>query len=251
MSSRRGFLPLLMAIAVAGCTPPTAEPSEFPRLVTQPYFEPILIQWALAYRDDTGRPLPFDIQTETRAEGRRMLESGEADLMVTSGDIPDEWFATPLGAQALGVIVNPDNPVRDLTLEELRDLLAGRASTWEAVGGREVPVQPVVPLPGEPFGDLLEQVVLNSFRPWPGSYFGPTPEAVLAVVAADPGAFGFVPLAAVSDSVRLLRIDGVLPGETTIGSGSYRLTLELLATAPEEPRPPLRDFLVWIQSRSP
>lgn len=251
MRSTRPCLVGVLCVALAGCSAPATEAVEIPRLVTQPYFEPILIRWALAYRDDIGRPLPFDLHTETRAEGQRWIEAGRAQVMVTSGDVPAEWFVTPLGPQALGVMVNPGNPVRELSLDELRDLLAGRVSSWAAVGGREVPVQPVVPLAGEPFGDLLQVAVLDSLRPWPGSLLGPTPEAALSLVAEGLGAFGFVPLAAVTEDVRLLRLDGVLPGEATIASGSYPLRLELLAASMGEPEPPLRDFLVWIQSRSP
>jgi hypothetical protein len=240
-----------LGLAAAGCSTPATEPVEFPRLVTQPYFEPILIRWALDYREDLGRPLPFDLHTETRAEGQRLLEAGEAQLMVTGGDLPAEWFVTPLGPQGLGVIVNAANPVRQLSLAELRDLLSGRVASWEAVGGRDVPVQPVVPLPGEPFTELLEGRLLDTLRPWPGSLLGPTPEAAVSLVAESAGAFGFVPLAAVTDDVRLVRIDGVLPGEATIASGTYPLSLELLAASLEEPTPPLRDFLVWIQARLP
>jgi ABC-type phosphate transport system substrate-binding protein len=68
------------------------------------------------------------------------------------------------------------------------------------------------------------------------------------LVAEDPGAIGILPSAAVPEGLRAVRIDGILPGESTIASGTYPLTVSLLATAPSEPASPLRDFLVWIQS---
>jgi phosphate transport system substrate-binding protein len=240
---------LALAASLAACASPTPDFSEPPRLISQPYFEPVVVDWALAYRDRLGGPLPFDLATATHAEGLRAVEDGEASLLITSDEPPDGWFATPLAAMA--VVVHPDNPVRDLGLDELQDLFSGHASSWESAGGRDVPVQPVLPLPGEPLGDAFRTRVLGGVRSWPGTLLAPTAAAAVETVTEDKGAVGIIPLAAVTPDVRLVRIDGVLPGESTIRDGSYPLTVQLLATAPEEPASPLRDFLVWIQSQAP
>jgi len=242
-------LPLTaLAAACAGTTP---APAELPRLVSQPYYETVLVDWAVAYAEQLDGTLPFDLATSTRAEGIHQVEDGEAILLVTSGEPPDGWFATPLGPQAMAVIVHPDNPVRDLELDELHDLYTGHSSSWESVGGRNVPVQPILPLPGEPVGDAFRARLLAGARPWPGTLLAPTAAATLEVVMQEEGALGIVPLAAVTPEVRVVRIGGVLPGESTIRSGTYPLTVELFATAPDEPGPPLREFLVWIQSQAP
>jgi len=232
-------------VACAGTTPSLAEP---PRLVSQPYYETVVVDWALSYARDLETALPFDLATATRAEGIRQVEDGDATLLVTSGEPPEGWFATPLGRQALAVVVHPNNPVRDLDLDELQDLYTGRLSSWERVGGRDVAVQPILPLPGEPSGDAFRERILAGAPPWPGTLLAPTAAATLEVVQEVEGAVGVVPLAAVTADLRLVRLGGVLPGDSTVASGSYPLTVELFATAPVEPGPPLRDFLVWIQS---
>jgi len=245
-----GLWSLALTASLAACAGTTPELAEPPRLVSQPYYETVLVDWAVAYAEQLDGPLPFDLATSTRAEGIHQVEDGEAALLVTSGEPPDGWFATPLGSLALAVIIHPDNPVRDLELDELLDLYTGRSSSWESVGGRDVPVQPILPLPGEPVGDAFRARVLTDARPWPGTLLAPTAAATLEVIMEDEGALGVVPLAAVTPEVRLLRIGGILPGDSTVSSGTYPLTVELFATAPLEPGPPLRDFLVWIQSRS-
>jgi phosphate transport system substrate-binding protein len=238
----------MMAAVLAGCGEAAPTPADFPRLSTQPYFEPILVEWASAYRQALGEPLPFDLDTRTRQEGLDQVEAGESALVVTSGEPPRGWFATPLGPQGVAVVVHPDNPVRDLTIGELRDLFSGLASTWDEVGGRSTPVQPVLPLPGEPFGDAFASMVLAGEAPWPGTLFAPTAAAMAQVVAEDPGAIGILPHPAVPESLRVVRVDGVLPGDTTIASGTYPLTVSLLATAPTEPEGALRDFVAWLQA---
>jgi len=242
---------LALTALLAACASTIPTPAGLPRLVSQPYYETVLVDWAVAYAEELDGALPFDLATSTRTEGIDQVEDGEAALLVTSGEPPDGWFATPLGPQAMAVIIHPDNPIRDLGLDELLDLYTGHSSSWEGVGGRDVPVQPILPLPGEPVGDAFRARVLADARPWPGTFLAPTAAAALEVVMENKGALGVVPLAAVTPEVRLLRIGGILPGDSTIGSGTYPLTVELFATAPEEPGPPLRDFLVWIQSQVP
>jgi hypothetical protein len=233
--------------ACAGSTPPSAPP---PRLVTQPFYEPVVVAWAVAYRDMLDEALPFDVDTRNRQGGLDRVDQGEAGLLVTSGEPPEGWFATPLGQVALAVVVHPDNPVRDLSIEEARRLFSGLSDSWSDVGGRDLPVQPVLPLPGEPAGEVFSSLVLDGTEPWPGTLLAPTAAAMAQWVGEEPGAIGILPLAAVPESLRAVRIEGVLPGDSTVASGAYPLAANLVATAPAEPAGPLRDFLVWLQSRT-
>jgi ABC-type phosphate transport system substrate-binding protein len=237
-------------LLLAGCTDSTPTASPPPRLVTQPFYEPVLVDWAVTYRDSLPDPLPFDLDTRTRDEGLDRVGQDEAELLVMSGEPPAGWFATPLGRLGLAVVVHPDNPVRDLSVDELRDLFSGLADSWDDVGGRELPVQPVLPLPGEPIGESFAMLVMGEAKPWPGTLLAPTAAAMAELIGEDPGAIGLLPLAAVPETLRTVRIGGILPGASTIASGAYPLTVPLVATAPNEPGSPLREFLVWIQSHS-
>lgn len=239
----------LIALALAGCGAPPATAIAPPRVVSQPYFEPEIVERALAYRDALAEPLPFDIESRTRDQALEAAEAGEAALVVTSGAPPEGWFVTPVGRVGLAVIVHPDNPVRDLDLEEVQSLFAGRTASWAEVGGIDGPVQPVLPLPDEPAGEAFLQAVLGAGRPWPGTLLAPTPSAMIELVSQDVWAIGLVPMAALTEGVQPVRLDGVPLDEANLAAGRYPLTLELLATAPEEPGAPVRLFLVWLQER--
>jgi hypothetical protein len=244
---RTAVIVVLLGV-VWGCAPTPTAPPPPGRLLSQPYDEPVLVAWGLGYADTLHGALPFDIESRTRAESVRLIDSNQADLLITSGDPPAGWFATPLGRRALAIIVHPDNPVRDLTSAEVGDLFSGKTPSWNAVGGDDLPVQPVLPLPDEPARDRFEQVVLGAARPWPGTLLAPTPDAAVETVRDDPGAIGVVPLEAATSDVRIIRLDGVLPGPATVANGRYPLTVDLIATSPDEPAGALRDFLVWIES---
>jgi ABC-type phosphate transport system substrate-binding protein len=77
----------------------------------------------------------------------------------------------------------------------------------------------------------------------------PDPAAVLSLVAEDAGAIGYLPLSQVTEEVRVARIDGILPGASTIADGRYPLRLTVLATAPQEPSGQVRDWIGWLQQQ--
>lgn len=239
------LVPLSLAACTASPTPPVAPP----RVVSQPYFEPEVVAWAKAYREALGSTLPFDLDTRTRDLAIEAVQAGESAVVLTSGDPPEGWFATPIGRLGLAVIVHPDNPVRDLALEEIRDLFAGRTASWSEVGGVEAPVQPVLPLPEEPAGEFFLEQVLGERRPWPGTLLAPTAAAMVQIVSEDETAIGLVPTAALTESVHAIRVGGVPPEAADVESGRYPLSLEMMATSPAEPASPVREFLAWLQAR--
>jgi ABC-type phosphate transport system substrate-binding protein len=121
----------------------------------------------------------------------------------------------------LVVVVNPHNPVRNLSIEELRRLYLGRATTFRQN-------QPVLLLEHAEARDAFYQAALGMNearvkRHWIGIVFsGETatpPQAIAAVedlkrvVAQNVGAIGFLDLSAADQSVKVLTINGLRPGD--------------------------------------
>jgi ABC-type phosphate transport system substrate-binding protein len=180
-----------------------------------------------------------------------VLEAAEArvvQLIVTAGEPPEGWFAAPLGVEAIAIVVHPSNRVRNFTIQDLAGVFSGRLLFWNSLGGPEVKVLPVVPLPGDEVRLGLEASVLAGSELTPRALLAPCPAAMVSLVSQEPGAIGAIPLAETSGAVRIVRVEGVLPDRVTAADGSYPLTLGIVAVAPEEPSGSLRDWLVWVQA---
>ena len=133
-------------------------------------------------------------------------------------------LGTSLPAEAAAqfvVVVNPRNPVRNLSLEELRRLYLGRTTTFRQN-------QPVLLLEHAEARDAFYQAALGMNearvkRHWIGIVFsGETvtpPQAIAAVedlkrlVAQNVGAIGFLDLSAADQTVKVLTINGLHPGD--------------------------------------
>jgi phosphate transport system substrate-binding protein len=176
------------------------------------------------------------------------LEDGSGDVLIGSLTPPTGWFATPLSEDGIVVVVHPDLRVRDLSIDELAAIFTGRMSSWDSLADTDLPIQPVIPLPGDEVRAAFQSTVMNRQRFTNNALLGPTPAAVLQLVGENEGAVGFLPYSAVGDKVRPIRVEGILPGTATIHDGRYPLPITILAIAPHEPSGEVRTWLVWLQS---
>jgi DNA-binding transcriptional LysR family regulator len=200
--------------------------------------------WAEAYIAETDAPLPFDLDPRPRSAALDMTPTIPNSLMIFDGPPPSGWFATPLGRVPIVIVVHPDNPLESLDSSDIADLFARRTANWSALGGSRVDVQPVVPLAGESVRDGFEQSAMAGTPIWPGAWLAPTPEAMVTLVASEPGAVGLLLGDDIPTGVVALSIDGRAPGDR-----GYPYAIELLAFAPSEPTGGLRDWLGWVQAR--
>lgn len=236
----------------AGAEP--AIPLALPSVAVTPALEAWVSRQVLAFREtrpgSTYVDLGFTVETMPPEAALEAAEQGEVVLAVTGMDPLPGWFATPLGELAVAVVVHPANPVRELSLPELRDLFVGRTQSWQALGDYPEAVQPVIPLNGDELRLAVLEAALSGERFTPASLLAPSPPAMLSLVSESRGAVGLLPQPEVQQDVRILRIEGELPDERSAGSNGYPLWVQIVAMAPQEPIGAVREWLGWLQSSS-
>jgi phosphate transport system substrate-binding protein len=131
--------------------------------------------------------------------------------------------ALPLRAREVAIVVNKDNPVSELSLREVTALFELQQQFWKGGTRVHVIIQPA----GRPERNVMLKTVyhrtddsLNKY--WLNRMFKAeiadlpqiesSDEQVKQEVARRPNAIGFIDAAKVDDTVKVLRIDGVLPG---------------------------------------
>lgn len=147
-----------------------------------------------------------DVEATTTREAFVALLSDSVDLVVVDRAPNAEECAAAkalhlqleevrLAEDALGVMVHASNRVESLSLPQIADLLCGRRTDWSQVGGTAGPVRIV--MTGRNSGAW--ELVAAKFFPEPEALRAAevltSQEAVLARVAADPGALGLVSVA--------------------------------------------------------
>ena len=241
---------LLCAALLAGCaaaeTPaPTLGP--VPRIAVTPWHAPQVLAWAQAYAAAFG-PLAFDVEVVQAGIALQGIRDGT--YVVAIGSLPPEegGFATPLGEEALGVVLGSGTGVRQVTHSQLAALLAGRTTNWSGIGGSDTPVLPIVPLPGDDVRTFLDEGLMKGSAYASAARLVASPEQGLALLHEDAGAVLLLPLSALPTDLQTVPIDGLRPAVNGgVPDNAYPLIAPRVALALEEPSGAIRDWLVWIQ----
>ncbi len=200
----------------------------------------------------------FTLTPASTPDAGEAVFSRRVDLAAVSV-LPDKiagrdapWIAD-LAADGIAVIVNPANPLTNVSMQELRDIYAGVYNRWDGldaagVGDMQVSVREA----GDGARILFDRVVMGNTRLTLNAVVLPSVEVVMNFVAYQAGAIGYVPSARITDTVappvKMLAIDGHPLTKQSLLNGSYPLSRSLYLIALSEPQGELRDFVAWILS---
>jgi phosphate transport system substrate-binding protein len=145
------------------------------------------------------------------------LFAARGDLAVITRDLtPDERSAAVRGRlelegyrfarDAVVAVVHPDNPVQNLTVEELQQIYEGKTSSWAAFGGRDEKIVPVVQPESRDVTEFVEESVMDGVAIRARSIEAASDSEVVAAVRSRPGAIGYVTLAWADRGARPLRL---------------------------------------------
>lgn len=152
---------------------------------------------------------------------------GTLDIGLSSRALKEEEIAkglkgTVFALDGIAVVVNPENTVADLSLEQIAKLATGEITNWSEVGGPDAPVVLIGREAGSGTRDGFESIVDVKDKCVYEQELTST-GAVLAGVASNPNAFGYVSLASVDETVKAITVDGVTASEETVQDGSYKI----------------------------
>ncbi len=245
---------MLAALSAAGCGSSEiapAAPSTI-RISGSTSMTPVLKELAAAYTDQHSS-VRVDLLGNGSQAGLRELKAGVVDIAAiswkeTSQELPADLLATPFARDAIAIIVHPRSRVTGLTLAQLRSIYRGEVLDWQAVGGQ--PGEPIVISREDGAGTraAFEFEVMNGESVTLNAVVLPSTQAVAEAVGRRPEAIGYLSMAALTDTVRALPVEDLLPTPANVRSGAYHLTRYLYLVTSSPPAPEVRQFLDFINS---
>ena len=159
--------------------------------------------------------------------GITAVQEGTCDIGLSSRALKDEEKAaglkeTVLAYDGIAIIVHPDNPVSDLSLEQIAKLYTGEITNWKDVGGNDAQVVLIGREAASGTRDGFESITGTKDKCQYRQELTSTGDVITAV-SQNPDAIGYASLASIKDSVKALNVDGVTPGEDTVKDGSYKV----------------------------
>ena len=159
--------------------------------------------------------------------GITAVQEGRCDIGLSSRALKDEETAGGLKGETvaldgIAIIVNNENPVTDLSLDQIAQIYKGEITNWSEVGGNDEEIVLIGREAGSGTRDGFESITgtedLCQYR----QELTSTGD-VITTVSQNPAAIGYASLASVSDQTKTLTVDGVEPTEDTVRDGSYKI----------------------------
>ncbi len=230
----------------------------------------LALAWAEKYQGDHS-DVRISVTGGGSGTGIAALVNGTVDLANASRKIKDEEVTEAqsngvepvehiIARDAIAVIVNPNNPVSELTLQQISDIYSGKYTNWTEVGGED---RPIVRLSRETNSGThvyFLETVLRLGSKDDKTLFSmdtlllPSSEGIISEVRDNPNAIGYDGLGYVPDDLKTIAIANeagsayVLPSIETVNDKSYAIARDLYMYTNGEPTGIVKEYLNWILS---
>lgn len=179
------------------------------------------------FQADTGVSVTYN--PTGSGSGIEAVKNGSCDIGLASRALKDEEKAaglteTTVALDGIAIIVNAENPVTDLSLDQIAQIYTGAVTDWADMGGNAGTIAVIGRESGSGTRDGFESITGTEDACVLAQELSST-GAVIEAVRTTPGAIGYASLSAVEgqEGITVLTVGGVAPSEETVLDGSYAI----------------------------
>ncbi len=253
-------LTLVLTLTAAGCGAKESNGDEAGRsgtiaMLGSTSMEKVMKTLAEQFEQDhTGASV--SVEGGGSGAGIEAARTGTADVGLASRELLEEELdqgltGTVLALDGIAVIVNVDNPVTDLTVEQIAGIFTGEIGRWSQVGGNDLEIARVGREAGSGTRDGFETITGTEDRCVLSQELTSS-GGVVEAVRGNPQAIGYASLSAAEgqEGVRLLTVGGVACSEAAVLDGSYAIQRPFVLVTREsgELSAQARAFFDWATS---
>jgi phosphate transport system substrate-binding protein len=191
------------------------------------------------------------------ANASRQIKPEEIIAANDNGVEPVEFV---ISRDAIAVVVNLENPVNELTIQQISDIYSGKINNWSEVGGED---RPIVRLSRETNSGthvyFLENV-LRLGKKDNKTFFSadtlllPSSQGITTETSQNPNAIGYDGLGYVTPDLKVIAVAKepggpyVIPSAETVNQGIYPIARDLYMYTSGQPNGEIKAYLDWIRS---
>lgn len=222
--------------------------------------QPMAEELVRAFREK-NQSINIDVQGGGSGVGIKSANDGIVDIGMSSRELkPEEKNLKEykIAVDGIAVILNPINPINNLTTEEIKEIYTGEISDWSELGGRPGKITVVSREEGSgtrgAFIELTEiqekQVDKTIDRTIAAAITQGTTGGVMTTVASDPNAIGYASFGTSRENkeVKMISVNGIPCTEENIYAGNYKIARPFLMLTKTEPTGAVKQFLDYILS---
>jgi phosphate transport system substrate-binding protein len=158
------------------------------------------------------------------ADMSRFMKDKEFKAAVEKGIHPTFHV---VALDGLPILVHPSNPVKQLTMEQVKNIYMGKITNWKDVGGPNKKIVMISRDTNSGTYETFNKLVMKKEKIAEGCEYVGSNGAVRARVQSTPTAIGYAGLGFVDNTVKALSINGIYPTQGTVSTGKYPIARPL------------------------
>lgn len=189
--------------------------------------------------------------------GITAVSEGSCDIGLSSRALKDEekklgLKETTVALDGIAIIVNNDNPVKDLTIEQIADIYTGKITNWKDVGGDDADIAVVSREEGSgtrgAFTEITGVTKDDKDNTTKDALVQSSTGAVVKTVKSTPNSIGYVSLEAVDNSVKAVKVEGVDASADTVLDGTYKISRPFIYVVGDKVDNATQDYIDYVMS---
>ena len=193
----------------------------------------------------------IDVQGGCSAAGIMATQSGTTDIGMSSRNLQGSetsLWSIEIARDGIAIIINPKNPIINLTLQQVADIYDGKTTNWDQIGGKKGDIDVFTREDGSGTRSSFESLVMGKNQIMARAMVENSNGAIRQLVADDPGAVGYISLGLVDSTVKALDLGGIVPSRAHVVDGTYNLSRPFLFLSLKPPEGLVKDFIDFTMS---
>lgn len=211
---------------------------------------PLAEKLAMKYEEEND--VKIEVNQIGSSAGITNAISGVSQIGMASRDLKPEEKDSNLqeliiAYDGIVVVTHPSNPVKNLTMEQVKQIFTGEVTNWKEVGGKDMEIVVVSREDGSGSRDAFQEIVgYESGQLIKNAIVASGNGNIKTTVAMNKHAIGFISFEYIDESVSTMDINGVQAKAENVLAGQYELSRPFLFVHKEDVPESAKQFMEYI-----
>lgn len=174
-----------------------------------------------------NKDVTFTYDPTGSGAGIQAVLDGRSDIGLSSRALKNDEKSKGLEEKVLaydgiGIIVNKENKISNLSLEDIQKIYMGKIKNWKELGGSDSDIVLIGREAGSGTRDGFESITKLNDKCKYNQELTSTGD-VVTTVSNNPNAIGYASMASLKDSIKTVSVNDIMPTDKTVKDGSYSI----------------------------